>query len=130
MFGFLKKMLNPEEETMFEKEIKKNNSSSNDNNYYSANNYVAGDFRITVEDVFSITGRGTVIVGKVESGSVSVGDTVKILDSNGYEKQITTVTGIEMFRKLLNTATVGDNVGLLLRGVDRNAVKRGDVIVK
>lgn len=130
MFGFLKKMLNPEEETMFEKEIKENNSSSNDNNYYSANNYVAGDFRITVEDVFSITGRGIIVIGKVERGSVSISDTVKILDSTGSEKQTSTVAGIETFRKQLTTATVGDNIGLLLRGADRNAVKRGDIIVK
>lgn len=128
MFDFLKKVLKKDLENEFEKELKENYTSESNN--APVNSYKTETFRLVVEEVFSITGRGIIVVGKVESGSVSVGDTVKILDCYGYENQTTTITGIEQFRKLLNTANVGDNVGLLLRGADRNAVKRGDIIVK
>ena len=85
------------------------------------------NFRVTVEDVFSITGRGTVITGRVESGSVTVGDIVRLRRRDGSAREVA-VTGIEMFRKMLNTAKQGDNVGLLLRDVERNGVGRGDVL--
>ena len=85
------------------------------------------DFRITVEDVFSITGRGTVITGQVESGSVSVGDIVRLKRTDGSSRDVA-VTGIEMFRKMMNTAQQGDNVGLLLRDVEKSGVGRGDVL--
>ena len=88
-----------------------------------------GTFRITVQDVFTITGRGTVITGQVESGSVTIGDTVTLRRVDGSTREVT-VTGIEMFRKMLDTAAQGDNVGLLLRGVDRNEVGRGDILEK
>ena len=88
-----------------------------------------GTFRITVEDVFSITGRGTVITGQVESGSVKVGDQVTLRRVDGSIREVT-VTGIEMFRKILDAARQGDNVGLLLRGLDRSDVGRGDVLEK
>lgn len=87
------------------------------------------EFRITVEDVFSITGRGTVITGKVEMGAVSVGDKVTLKRTDGSERQVT-VAGIEMFRKMKNVAVAGENVGMLLRQVDRNEVGRGDVLFK
>lgn len=87
------------------------------------------EFRITVEDVFSITGRGTVITGKVEMGAVSVGDKVTLKRTDGSERQVT-VSGIEMFRKMKNVAVAGENVGMLLRQVDRNEVGRGDVLFK
>lgn len=87
-----------------------------------------GDFLLTVQDVFTITGRGTVITGQVERGSIKVGDSVKIKNSMTGEVKLSVVTGIEMFRKLLDTATVGDNVGILLRGIKRNEISRGDIL--
>ena len=95
---------------------------------YEGNGFGAEkNFRVTVEDVFSITGRGTVITGRVESGSVTVGDIVRLRRRDGRAREVA-VTGIEMFRKMLNTAKQGDNVGLLLRDVERNGVGRGDVL--
>ncbi len=85
-------------------------------------------FLLPVEDVFTITGRGTVATGKVERGQINNGDTIEIVGLK--ETTSTTVTGIEMFRKLLDYAEAGDNVGLLLRGVDRSDIERGQVIVK
>ena len=85
-------------------------------------------FLMPVEDVFTITGRGTVITGKVERGQVNVNDEVEIVGIRG--KQKTTVTGIEMFRKLLDYAEAGENVGLLLRGTKREDVERGQVVCK
>ena len=83
-------------------------------------------FLMPVEDVFSITGRGTVATGRIETGIVKVGDEVQILGLGADRK--TTVTGVEMFRKLLDQGEAGDNVGLLLRGVDKNEIKRGMVL--
>ena len=85
-------------------------------------------FLMPVEDVFTITGRGTVATGRVERGTVKVNDTVEIVGM-GSQKQ-TVVTGVEMFRKLLDEAQAGDNVGLLLRGIQRNEVERGQVLCK
>jgi len=85
-------------------------------------------FLMPVEDVFTITGRGTVITGKIERGQIKVNDEVEIVGIR--EKQKTTVTGIEMFRKLLDYAEAGENVGLLLRGTKREDVERGQVVVK
>ncbi|MDE7419195.1 MAG: elongation factor Tu [Muribaculaceae bacterium] len=83
-------------------------------------------FLMPVEDVFSITGRGTVATGRIEAGVVKVGDEVQILGLGQDRKS--TVTGVEMFRKLLDQGEAGDNVGLLLRGVDKNEIKRGMVV--
>ena len=83
-------------------------------------------FLMPVEDVFSITGRGTVATGRIETGVVKVGDKVEILGL-GEEKE-TTVTGVEMFRKLLDEGQAGDNVGLLLRGIEKTEIKRGMVL--
>ncbi len=83
-------------------------------------------FLMPVEDVFSITGRGTVATGRIETGVVKVGDEVQILGLGADRK--TVVTGVEMFRKLLDQGEAGDNVGLLLRGVDKNEIKRGMVL--
>jgi elongation factor Tu len=82
-----------------------------------------------IEDVFSIKGRGTVVTGRIERGVVKVGDEVEIL---GYsdEPRKTTVTGVEMFRKLLDSGQAGDNVGCLLRGIEKDDVERGQVLVK
>jgi elongation factor Tu len=83
-------------------------------------------FLMSVEDVFSITGRGTVATGRVEKGKVRVGDNVEIIGIQDTRKSV--VTGIEMFRKLLDDAQAGDNIGMLLRGIEKNQVERGQVI--
>ena len=86
-------------------------------------------FLMPVEDVFSITGRGTVATGRVERGTVKVGDVIEIVGLSD-EKKSTVITGIEMFRKLLDSAEAGDNVGLLLRGVQKTDIERGQVLCK
>jgi elongation factor Tu len=86
-------------------------------------------FMMPVEDVFSITGRGTVATGRVERGVVKVGDVVEIVGFT-EEPKSTTVTGVEMFRKLLDYAEAGDNIGALLRGVAREEIERGQVLAK
>ena len=86
-------------------------------------------FLMPVEDVFSITGRGTVATGRVERGTVKMADNVEIVGL-ADEKKSTVITGIEMFRKLLDSAEAGDNVGLLLRGVQKNEIERGQVLCK
>ena len=83
-------------------------------------------FMMPVEDVFSITGRGTVATGRVERGQIKVGEEVEIIGI--HETSKTTVTGVEMFRKLLDYAEAGDNIGALLRGVAREDVQRGQVL--
>ena len=85
-------------------------------------------FLMPVEDVFSITGRGTVATGRIEAGVIHVGDEVEILGLGEDKKSV--VTGVEMFRKLLDEGEAGDNVGLLLRGIDKNEIKRGMVLCK
>ena len=86
-------------------------------------------FLLPVEDVFTITGRGTVATGRLERGTIKVGDAAEIVGLKD-EKMSTVVTGVEMFRKLLDQAEAGDNIGVLLRGVQRTDVERGQVIVK
>ncbi|MCM2677689.1 elongation factor Tu [Alkalicoccobacillus plakortidis] len=86
-------------------------------------------FMMPVEDVFSITGRGTVATGRVERGQLNVGDEIEIIGINEDAKK-TTVTGVEMFRKLLDYAEAGDNIGALLRGVSRDDIQRGQVLAK
>ncbi len=85
-------------------------------------------FLMSVEDVFSITGRGTVATGRIERGTIKVGEEVEIVGLRDTAK--TTVTGVEMFRKLLDKGQAGDNVGLLLRGVDKDGIERGQVLAK
>jgi len=86
------------------------------------------DFLMPIEDVFSISGRGTVVTGRVERGVVHVGDEIEIIGIRETGK--TTCTGVEMFRKLLDRGEAGDNVGVLLRGIDRDGVERGQVLAK
>src|SRR5512145_1905844 len=86
------------------------------------------DFLMPIEDIFSISGRGTVVTGRVEQGVVKVGDTVEIVGIR--DTQTTVVTGVEMFKKLLDQGQAGDNVGLLLRGIGKDEVMRGQVIAK
>ncbi|OMF23751.1 translation elongation factor Tu [Paenibacillus sp. FSL H8-0548] len=89
----------------------------------------AKPFLMPVEDVFTITGRGTVATGRVERGIIKVGDEIEIIGL-AEESRKSVVTGVEMFRKLLDSAQAGDNVGALLRGVDRNNIERGQVLAK
>ena len=86
-------------------------------------------FLMPVEDVFTITGRGTVATGRVERGQINMGDKVQIVGLSDESRE-TTITGIEMFRKLLDYAEAGDNIGALLRGVDKNSIERGQVLAK
>ena len=86
-------------------------------------------FLMPIEDIFSITGRGTVVTGRIESGTIHVGDPVELVGF-GDEPRTSVVTGVEMFRKLLDQGEAGDNVGLLLRGIDKKEVKRGEVVAK
>ena len=83
-------------------------------------------FLMPIEDVFSITGRGTVVTGKVEQGAIHTGDTIEIIGIK--DTQTTTCTGVEMFRKLLDEGQAGDNIGALLRGIDKDEVQRGQVL--
>ncbi len=86
------------------------------------------DFLMPIEDIFSISGRGTVVTGRIERGRVKIGEEVEIVGIRETTKKV--VTGVEMFKKLLDAGEAGDNVGLLLRGVDRNDVERGQVCAK
>ena len=87
----------------------------------------AGVFRMTVDDVFSIKNRGTVVTGTIEAGSVSKGGTVRLIRADGTARAVE-VTGVEMFRKVVDTANAGDTVGLLLRSIERGDVSSGDVL--
>ena len=89
---------------------------------------VDGAFLMPIEDVFSISGRGTVVTGRIERGVVKVGEEIEIIGIKDTEK--TTCTGVEMFRKLLDEGQAGDNVGVLLRGTKREEVERGQVLAK
>ena len=86
-------------------------------------------FLMPIEDIFSITGRGTVVTGRIETGTIHVNDPVELVGF-GDAPRSTTVTGVEMFRKLLDQGEAGDNLGLLLRGIDKKDVKRGEVVAK
>lgn len=87
----------------------------------------ATGFRMTIQDVFTITGRGTVVVGRIEAGTVTTGATLRLTSTNRPERSVV-VSGIEAFRKMLDTASVGENVGLLLRDITRPDVSAGDVL--
>jgi len=87
---------------------------------------IDGAFLMPIEDVFSISGRGTVVTGRVERGVINVGDEIEIVGIK--DTQTTTCTGVEMFRKLLDRGEAGDNIGALLRGIDREKVERGQVL--
>ena len=89
---------------------------------------IDGDFIMPVEDVFSISGRGTVVTGRIERGIIKVGEEIEIVGIRDTQK--TTCTGVEMFRKLLDQGQAGDNVGVLLRGTKREEVERGQVLAK
>ena len=86
-----------------------------------------GSFRMPVEDIFTIHGRGTVVTGRVQSGTVRVGMDVNVIRDGGVATT-TTITGVEMFRKVLDSATAGDNVGLLLKGLGKEQLRQGDLL--
>ena len=86
------------------------------------------DFLMPVEDVFSITGRGTVATGRIETGVANTGDEIDIIGMGAEKKS--TITGVEMFRKILDRGEAGDNVGILLRGIEKTEIKRGMVLCK
>ena len=90
------------------------------------NENVNGSFQMTVEDVFTITGRGTVVTGRIQSGRIAINESVTIRETG----IVTQIAGIEQFRKTLDTAQEGDNVGLLLRNVSRDDIARGNHLVK
>ena len=132
---FNKKVVSESEAYRIEKEKKERQgmSQSNPNNTYetmmeSRNATVSSEFRMTIEDVLSIAGRGTVVTGKVESGSISVGDVVNLMGQSGV--RMVTIAGVEMFRKIIDHASAGDNVGLLLKGVERQDCRSGDTLKK
>lgn len=103
-----------------------------DNDIPEPTREVDKDFLMPIEDVFSITGRGTVATGRIERGVINTGDSVEIVGMmrEGEKPLTSTVTGVEMFRKILERGEAGDNAGLLLRGIDKDNIKRGMVIVK
>ena len=117
LFDFLKKPKTDLEEYYEQREVREQRES------------VVGDFSFVVEDVFSITGRGTVVTGQISSGSVRIGDRVVLERTNGTTTTVE-VSGLEMFRKLLNEAVAGQNVGILLKGVSRNDIGQGDKLRK
>ncbi|MFV0394380.1 MAG: EF-Tu/IF-2/RF-3 family GTPase [Coprobacillaceae bacterium] len=106
-------------ETPFEKEQKQ----------YQNTTFNSNEFEMKIEDVFSITGRGTVVTGKVTKGTVIVGDVIKI-KRTGKEELTVQVKGIEAFRKLLNSAEVGDNIGVLIAAKKASELTRGDILYK
>ncbi len=89
----------------------------------------AASFRLIVQDVFFITGRGTVIVGKIEEGSITVGDNLTLSRKDGSRRTVT-VSGIEKFRKIVDTACKGENVGILLENLEKNDIGQGDILEK
>ena len=119
MFGFLKKKKNEEELYLEELEQRKRNQGDSGGN--------SSGFELTVEDVFSISGRGTVVTGRVSRGELSQGDRVLIRCRDGRVQE-SRVGGIEAFRKTMKTARAGEIVGVLLQGVTKDQVGRGDTL--
>lgn len=132
LFDFLKKSNKSDVELYYEERNMRANPQNQNvtspvNNTANACPHMG--FNMTVDDVFSITGRGTVVTGCVELGSINVGDTVVLQRVDGSTRNVT-ITGIEKFRKKLNSAQQGDNVGLLLQGLTRHDIARGDLLLK
>ena len=119
MFGFLKKKKTPEEEYLAGLEQRKTAAAGRSKG--------AETFRMTVDDVFTISGRGTVVTGRVEAGGVRVGDKILISGKNGRLPAV--VDGLEQFRKVVESAQRDDYVGVLLRGVAHHQVEKGDVLL-
>ena len=119
--GFLKRL--------FEKEVQELDEKYN-NQMDKPTVVSGGSFWLVIEDVFTITGRGTVVTGRVEQGSIATGESVYLLDNETGTERIVTVTGINALKKSLDYASEGDVVGLLLKKISRNEVKRGDTLHK
>lgn len=128
LFDFFKKSNKSDVELYYEE---RNKSTNNQNITVNppVNSSSQSPFNMLVEDVFSIVGRGTVVTGRIQLGSVSVGETVVLQRVNGSTRNVT-VVGIEQFRHRLNSAQAGDNVGLLLQDVARNEIAHGDLLLK
>lgn len=132
LFDFFKKPKSEVEQYYEQRNARETQQPANNPEFAAETSRLVNDnapFCIEVQDVFTITGRGTVITGQVASGSVRVGDTVTLLRTDGTCREVV-IAGIEMFRKLLDIAQAGDNVGLLLRGLTKNDISRGDILTK
>lgn len=110
--------------------VKNEQSIVNESEKVNIEEITRAKFLMRIEDVFSITGRGTVVTGRIDLGSVSVGEFVNLLNSRTREKKSVMITGVEMFRKIVTTANAGDNVGLLLKDVKRNEIEKHDILYK
>lgn len=132
LFDFFKKPKTDLEKYYEERKRREEQEAVNNaqyDSYSSFDAYSQPSFSITVEDVFTITGRGTVIVGRVACGSVHTGETVILQRLNGSTREVT-ITGIEKFRKVMECAKEGENVGILLRGITKNDIGKGDILKK
>lgn len=125
LFDFLRKM-KPTEDEQDLLDLEQRCRQANIEN--ESNSGGSEGFRMPIEDVFTITGKGTVVTGRIEQGTVVVGDSLWLTGKNG--NMYVTVTGIERFRKILNSASAGDNVGILLKDVRRDQLGRGDILTK
>lgn len=132
IFDFFKKEKTDVEQYYEERNVQNapNQTANNFNTATLMNNYSTGaSFQFTVEDVFSISGRGIVATGRVSAGELHLGETVTLVKQNGMRRSVR-VTGIEMFRKRLDVAREGNNVGLLVSDIDRGEIQRGDILIK
>ncbi len=112
---------------VIENNISNSNNTNNDiENIKTDKNY---SFIMTIEDIFTVTGRGTIVTGRIEKGTIKVNDQVQIIGLND-EVKTTVIREIEMYRKTYESATAGDNVGLLLKDIERDEIERGQVLVK
>ena len=131
LFDFLKKSSESDVELYYRERNKLNKEQSINNMQYNngANNMLQSGFSLVVEDVFSIRGMGTVITGRIKSGSVRTGDTVTLQRVNSSTRSVV-VGGIEKFSKRLDFAQAGENVGMFLKDVSKNDISRGDILIK
>lgn len=131
LFDFFKKSSKSDVERYYEERSKLSEEQGINNIQYSnsANNGFQSGFSMLVEDVFSIRGKGTVVTGRIKSGSIRTGDTVTLQCFNGTTRSVL-VVGIEKIDKRLNFAQAGDNVGMLLKGVSNADIGRGDILIK
>lgn len=131
LFDFFKKSSESDVELYYRERNKLNKEQSINNMQYNngANNMLQSGFSLVVEDVFSIRGKGTVITGRIKSGSVRTGDTVTLQRVNSTTRSVV-VVGIEKFSKRLDFAQAGENVGMFLKDVSKNDISRGDILIK
>lgn len=128
---FFKKLFKNKEIVISEQENRNNHNeyeTSNDTTF--SNNLNETGFRMVVEELFTITGRGTIALGTIEAGEIRIRDKVNILNVNTQKKRQTTIAGIDKSGKLLESAKQGDYVGILLKGIQRGEIEKGDIISK